>query len=614
MAYKHSPEKLVGQRFADAKRDWFPWHHTLLSSHAFGRVDPILCEPVTGYTTVKLDMKSALQTNPTATPLFDSATITDSVFFVPQRILSRGLNGDNILELDDIESIPTIPVAYNKVSSLGQISASVDDTRLILPGSLLNRLGYPAAILTPANTLIPLDTRHFLTTNKSLTISSNASINTFDSFYIDYSSVFAYYLICERYFTTPVSPYLSFYNGYMRLTYDASTSKFTNSEYSFYRFTNFDIYSLRDWIMNVRGIVNSSNSTSISSLNYLFGYVNDTNSIPRLNTSSGSLLDLVDILNIVDSDGVHITPASASVSDLVSMCQNQISSTGIWPAMYDDHYQTMFFDKDDIDSLEYSTSTELGDSVTTARIARSRFNRIFRSILRGRKFTDWVDIHFGAKLKTSDHPIFVGSNQWEVVFDDVLNTNGAGDSETPLGTAASRGKGLKPDSKEISFTTQEPGYIIAVRTIVPKVSYSSVMPRWASYKTFASFPMPEYSATTFQDLKVSDVVTTFTPADDYSFGKVPLYFDYMAKYNRLHGVFATHLNESYTFKREVDCTTYDSESLWRAVRNVYIDDNMFNYNFPSIGGVQQAENIFIKTKFNMRVFQPIDRSVLQTRS
>ena len=605
MAYKHSPEQVASQSFATKKRDWFPWNHTLLSSHSFGRVDPILCEPVTANTTIKLDMFSALQTNPTATPIFDSAVVTDSVFFVPQRILCRGIYADNFMELGTIEDIQ-IPYLYSSFVTSAPTIADASSLAC-LPGSLLNRLGYPAHIVTPAGAFIPLDDRHLPAELKNVdVVGSNAALGAlFTAESINASPMLAYYAVCERFYSNPYYPEVVYPSTYFESSDNPNLFGELVTQYSMC-----SLYDVRNNLLAIRGIVNDG-ETLQSYSDYISAY-NPNFSATRvlaLNIDYGSTEDACLTSYTFVAPGLF-----NNIFDMVGTLQNQLSSAGIWCAQYGKGYQTMYFDEEDITQLEYNEATEIGDTVSTVRIARSRFNQMFRTILRGKRFTDWVDINFGAKLKICDHPIFCGSNSYNMFFNDVVNqsANQQGEDGIPLGTAASRGYASKSGSRPISFTTQEPGYLLVLRTIVPNVSYSSVMPRWANMKTMSSFPMPAYSGSTFQDLRVDDIVTTFTQADSHVVGKQPLYFDYMQKFNRLHGVFATHLNESYTFKRETDVSDLEIENIAQNVGSTFIIPSQFNYAFPSIGGVQQQENIFIKTMFNMSVLQPLDRSVLQT--
>lgn len=604
MAYKHSPEQVAGQSFATKKRDWFPWNHTLLSSHSFGRVDPILCEPVTANTTIKLDMYSALQTNPTATPIFDNATITDSVFFVPQRIISRGIIGDNFMELGEIEDIE-VPGFQNSPNT--SVVGFTNDFYACLPGSLLNRLGVPAHIVAPCNAFIPLDSRHLTYDQKNADISSSAALNSlFSTPYINASPMIAYYMICERFYSNPYYPEVAVPHSLFSSDPD-NLNVFGRLITTYFQY---NLYDIRDRILQLRGIVSDSSSVSLPSANSIYTFDKHDHSGRLLGLDfgfKGNFSALITSYSYIKAGLFN------NLDDMVNTLSNQMSSDGIYCAQFGKDYQTMFFDEEDISTLETDTSVELGTTITTQRIARTRFNKMFRSVLRGRKFTDWLDIQFGAKLKMSDHPIFCGSNSYSLMFNDVVNQS-ADNSEngTPLGTAASRGYASKSGSRPISFTTQEPGYIMILRTIVPNVSYNSVMPRWSRYRTMASFPLPAYSGSTFQDLRVDDLVTSFSDADGRVIGKQPLYFDYMQKFNRLQGVFATKLNESYTFKRENNLNSIPTENVAQQIGGTFILPTQFNYAFPSIGGIQQQENIFIKTAFKMSVLQPLDRSVLHT--
>lgn len=618
MAYKNSPEQFAPQHFADAKRDWHNWTHTLLSSHAMGYCDPILCEPLTGHSTVKLDAISALQTNPTLTPLFDSAVVTDAYFFVPQRVISRGLMNDNFMELDEIDSIAVPCVNTGLITTGGNeyfTSYAKSEMYMVTKGSVLNRLGVPACIMSGG--MLPLDSRHLVAEDFIQSNISGSFIHRPAEKW-NMSPLIAYYQICERFFSNPYDveiPIESTTFNMVSVESESDTRPFALDVRTYAEKHN--LFDVRDTILALRGTTDSNAQTTIYPVEqYLRRIVTQNNSL--LQFGRNYPIEVVDTIRPINPIGF----TSYDARTFVEMFENLTSHTGIWPARYNESYQTLYFDNEDIDDLvavgSATTSVNAngdpiadGVSVLDLRLARGRMNKMFRAILRGKRWTDFVDIVFGAKLKMCDHPIFVGSNSYPIVFDDVINQS-AGSEDNPLGTASARGKALKDGMKEIVFTTDEPGYLIGIRTIVPNISYAAVTPRWLSYRTMSSFPQPQISGTAFQDLRVDDVVTTYSTGDSMSIGKQPIYSDYMKKYNRLQGVFATKTNESYTFKRESFTEDTSTENLPNVVGSTFVTPSQFNYAFANVGGLQQAENYFIKTQFKLRVFQPIDRQVLST--
>lgn len=592
LTMKNTPEKVAAQNLKGIPREWFPWQHTLISSHSIATVDPILVEPLTGNTTVKLDMVSALQTNPTVTPLFSSAKVTDAVFFVPQRILTRGLSVNNFMELMKIDDIPlpTIPFSYGQFDGVTLTGELVSGFGY---GSLLHRLG-----------LVPAITRKGLQPVVQNSIASDVGT---DPFSLNISPLLAYYLICIQNYTSPYVPYVPvpFDKLTTEMGPDSNVIIGSSREYSLV-----NMYMLRDAILRISGHLPDDSNSEYTDLYDIESYFPPLQ-YNNMESFGGILQDPIESLRILRfaDQFVNIAgaPTNVVIPPLAEYYKTHASSTGLWPASFDADYQTLYFNSEDIDQLESVTITDDGqNTVLGLRRKESLFARIAKSVLRGLKYDDWLDIRFGSHLPFKDSPIFCGSNTMSIVFDDVLNTSGAG----VQGTAVARGKALGTGMKEISFTALEPGYLMVLRTITPEVSYDSVKPRWTEMTHMSSYPQYDISGTAFQPLKVSDIQTFYDDADNIVIGEQPIYFDYMRKYNRVSGVFGMPIYDSYFFARNLgeDIDASDQMSVL-TVGSPYIDPERFSYNFADVG-LLNNQNYFIKTKFNLRVLQPIKRTIL----
>lgn len=602
MAITNTPNEVVHQAYKSDKRSWFALKHTHLSSYQPGYEHPDLVLPITGNTTVKLNMSRYLQSAPTVTPLFDSMRVNFRVFFAPQRLYTRGLYGNNFEEIDSIEEIP-LPTSVIDATA----SFEGGEVFVISRGSLLNRLGYPASIIAGGKVL-PIDALH----NRN---SYNAAgLRAVDSTY--------------NWNLTPIVAYFDIWNHYIRNPYlddvpitrhvsfeaDGEVVGLVDPDY-----TLVPAQSLVNAVTAVRGVFTEVfDSVEPQSFYILGGY-----------QIGDGLSSFAGVVPLFDSALFSGSPDSITSSDLLARnFGSYVTPTGMMPTNFGEHYQTMFYSEDDINKLQ-SIVIETDDSgnptVEGLRLGRSVWNRTLRTILRGRKYTDWIDVQFGSKLKISDHPIFVGSDSMIVSFQDILNQSAQGG--VPLGKAAGAGArgGKNADSERtIVFTAQEPGYLMVLVDFVPEVSYTDVLPRWVEYETMSSFPMPAYSGMQWQDLKSSDLVFSNETVNDNVIGKQPIYFDYMSSYNRTSGLFACQrvfnfedntIGEgfrSYTFQRNFDSIGQSSDAYISQVFGTYILSNTFDPQFADVGQ-NGRQNFWMKTEYNIRLFQPLEKQVVSGR-
>lgn len=592
MAITNTPNEVVHQAYKSDKRSWFALKHTHLSSYQPGYEHPDLVVPITGNTTVKLNMSRYLQSAPTVTPLFDSMRVNFRVFFAPQRLYTRGLYGNNFEEIDNIENIqlPTMRFSY----------PVTEDAGVIIPrGSLLNRLGYPACCLYDNGDgsviAVPLDSSHWYQ-RAGFEYDSQEVVSAYDG------------TLDPTWNLTPIVAYFDIWNHYIRNPYveDVPVATSFDSNLQATDFSFIPAQSLVNAVLGVRGVVTDQVGEVFPPENYILGQNAD------------------EFLNDEDMTFAGLVPLGLARTGMlfedVAALNDRISPIGMLPTNFGEHYQTMFYDDDEINSLNSIVIETDGDGNPTVeglRLGKSVWNRTLRTILRGRKYTDWIDVQFGSKLKISDHPIFVGSDSMLISFQDVINQSAQGD--VPLGKASGAGArgGKNADGdRTIVFTAQEPGYLMVLVDFVPEVSYSDVVPRWLEYETMSSFPMPAYSGRTFQDLKGSDLVFTGSQEfDERVIGKQPLYFDHMSSYNRSTALFATTPFKPYTFQRKFDLNGIflgDNSDMSSYIFNTYIYEGMFDYNFADVGQ-NGRQNFWMKTEYNLRLYQPLEKQVVSGR-
>lgn len=602
MNTSNSPASVVSQPFAKANREWSDLSHTLLASYASGFETPALCLSLTGNSTVVLNMEHALQTNPTVTPVFDSQRVNVRAFYYPQRLCTRGLYGNNYMELDEIEQleIPTISMVDTNLGVTGR--------EIVLPGSLLNRLGIPSMFM--GKTFVPLDRRRVTLDRAELDGSTAVALATGATPELSWnlSPIVGYYDICAHYLANPYDPEIPMPE--YKLNFYTDDNDEVQSSFNVSQNTIYNLYDLREWLLNVKGVSSSVATSTVPSQVSLFSKETNSNLQSLGRGLRGPLGPLTQTATVV---GLNSELVYNNVLD--APFTKTSSQLGLFPATYMEDNLTTYLDSEEINTL---MSVDLGSDVESYRLGKSIWNRMLRGILRGKKYDDWIEIQTGAKLKMSDHPIFVGADYFNVTFNDVLN-NSASSNEVPLGASASRGSKGRGNRRKIAFTVQEPGYLFVLISLVPYVSYSGNVPKWLDYKTLADFPLPAYAGRNFRDLRVEETVFTDNPnLNTTVIGKQPLYYDYMTAHDRLGGIFDTSLLDTYTFKKTYDFNwngmMFPSGDIAQAniIGSTYIQKGMYDYAFPD-WGQNGGENFFIKTQFDLKVLQPIPRDIIKTR-
>lgn len=612
---KNSPEQILKKMYTSVKRNKFdrttsfPITTSLSMTHAV----PFFVKPLTGNTTVNLELDQYLLTESTPTPIFEGMRVDTRFFFCAQRHYTRGLYGDNIDEAIDIEQIPLPRVPLNSAYTMVDIDST--GGAAIFRGSLLNRLGVPAQIsINKAQR--PLNVRHLVLgdADRFDTVDLNAAPS-----YANWAVVAAYFDICSRYLANKFED---------RVPLGSSVSASLDGGWNLQGLegqTLSTFYSLAEFsrtVNNLRGVLNTGLS------------LNEAQEMPSLDyIAAGSSFDFSDgaryfgPVKLTDSwfqaDNPYEEFSTDSITPLISSLESVFSNCGLWPTRFDSHYQTMFFKPSDIDGL---LEEEVGPDIRSYRLAQSKFSSRLRAILRGRTTRSWMNAQYGTKLKMTDHPIFVGGDSFLVNFQNIVasapgtQTTDTGIREIRLGDSGGRGVGgtqrafdekSKRNLKEISFTTQEPGYLIGIVTCTPAVSYSDASENFHEYDTLADFPLPARSGKLFQSLRLKNFAFTGTSADEYEVGQQPYGFDYMTEYGRVSALYGSKLKESYVFKRDFDLYgigVSSNTAVLNYLRSVYVEPSTFDNNFND-AGINARQNFTLKTMCNLSVVLPLSDQV-----
>ena len=203
----------------------------------------------------------------------------------------------------------------------------------------------------------------------------------------------------------------------------------------------------------------------------------------------------------------------------------------------------------------------------------------------GGTWEDWQEAIWGQDaVRRAEIPIYMGGMSSEIVFDEVVSnsaseTTSAG--EAPLGTLAGRGVETSRKGGNIRIKVDEPGYIIGIVSITPRIDYSQGNDWDTTLNSIDDLHKPGLDQIGFQDL-ITEKMSAIENIDGKtnSAGKQPAWLDYMTNYNRCHGDFAEEnkamamtLNRRYEYEKGMD-GFYHIKDL-----TTYIDPAKFNYAF-----------------------------------
>jgi hypothetical protein len=214
-------------------------------------------------------------------------------------------------------------------------------------------------------------------------------------------------------------------------------------------------------------------------------------------------------------------------------------------------------------------------TVNQLRVANHMQKAYERSIVSGGRYDDWVYAQFGIRTnKNLCIPELLGCISSQILFDDVTATNfdydgsnspyGGGDGlneASSLGVQGGKGYGSL-NSRNIHFTASEHGYIMALYTIKPNVSYSSRTNPLYTKIQLQDLYQPQLQNIGFQPLMKYNYSSqpTWTATSFYSpfpdsqnlssnnpfglgIGYQPAYTEYMTALNESHGRFNQFLGD-----------------------------------------------------------------------
>ena len=245
-------------------------------------------------------------------------------------------------------------------------------------------------------------------------------------------------------------------------------------------------------------------------------------------------------------------------------------------------------------------------SMDALNLSQKVYNMLNRIVVSGGTYRDWLEtVYTGSNyFERCETPIFEGGTSQEIVFQEVIS-NSASEDE-PLGTLAGRGVTTsKQRGGHIKIKVTEPGYIMCITSITPRIDYSQGNDWDTELKTMDDLHKPALDGIGYQDsingerAWWADYWNENPNINQTSVGKTVAWINYMTNVNRTFGNFATGMSEEFmVLNRQYSPKINSDEHLDIEDLTTYIDPVKYNYIFADTN--LDAMNFWTQIKFDIR--------------
>lgn len=265
-----------------------------------------------------------------------------------------------------------------------------------------------------------------------------------------------------------------------------------------------------------------------------------------------------------------------------------------------------------VNGINEISSVDVSDgslSMDALNLAQKVYNMLNRIAVSGGTYRDWLETVFtsGEYMERCETPIFEGGVSQEIVFQEVIS-NSATEQE-PLGALAGRGVTTnKQRGGHIKIKVTEPGYIMCICSITPRIDYSQGNQWDTELKTMDDLHKPALDGIGYQDSINSErawwagYYSEGPLKAETAAGKTVAWINYMTNVNRTYGNFAIKDNEAFMVMNrnyELEITGGSSPTkIAIGDLSTYIDPVKYNYIFADTD--LEAMNFWVQTKFDIK--------------
>lgn len=304
---------------------------------------------------------------------------------------------------------------------------------------------------------------------------------------------------------------------------------------------------------------------------------------------------------------------------------------------------TSFVSNDNVELMKSRANVQINNNMLNVEqisLANRNWRIATRSLLWGTDWKDYNKVHYGVNLVIPyGKPQFLGALSSDITFNDVISqAQTSADQNNPISSNQNLGSragiaygGLKNHQGHfVEFNTKDEGYVMLLASLVPEVDYyQGVDPMYFKTNLQHSW-MVELNSVGMQDfhrawMTVLPFADSYNGSDtQYPFDswnvaehKVPIWFEYMAKYNQLHGLFTGENQLRYwVFARPFTNLNSLFPNVFMPVdeppsvepfTSTYGMPEMFNYVFANNIG---SDNFQLQFNFDCKVSSMLDKQVI----
>lgn len=253
-----------------------------------------------------------------------------------------------------------------------------------------------------------------------------------------------------------------------------------------------------------------------------------------------------------------------------------------------------------INSITAIDTSEGSFTLDTLNLAKKVYTMLNRIAVSDGSYNAWIQtVYTSGGLNHIETPIYLGGSSLEIEFQEVVNNSGTEDQ--PLGTLAGRGIATNHKGGNIKFKADEPGYLMCITSITPRVDYFQGND-WDLYlNTMDDLHKPQLDGIGFQDRLYQNINANADIVDlKKSIGKQPAWIEYMTNINKTFGNFALIENEGWMCLNRIfgDINTYTTYIFPHLYNNIFADTDI------------SAQNFWIQIAFNIKARRVMSAKVI----
>lgn len=239
-------------------------------------------------------------------------------------------------------------------------------------------------------------------------------------------------------------------------------------------------------------------------------------------------------------------------------------------------------------------------TLDTFNLAKKVYTMLNRVAVSDGSYNAWIQtVYTSGGLNHVETPIYLGGSSLEIEFQEVISNSGT--EEQPLGALAGRGIATNHKGGNIIFKADEPGYIMCITSITPRVDYFQGNEWDMELETIDDLHKPQLDGIGFQD-RLYKYVNGSCPLQEreLSIGKQPAWIEYMTNVNKTYGNFALVENEGWMCLNRVfgDIDTYTTYVFPHLYNNIFAETSI------------TAQNFWVQIGFNIKARRVMSAKVI----